>query len=72
MTDAHSRASHLAELAGVTLGKPVAVSEVLDEAAVYFGEDYLDGLGLGFNRRFGLYPEQFTVTVQVEVTYRIR
>jgi uncharacterized protein YggE len=65
MSDARSRASELASLAGVELGDVLSVSEVIGGGVMVYAERAMGGGG-------GIAPGELEMATQVQVTFAIR
>ena len=68
MTDARARAETLAELGGVTLGKPVSISESMGNGPIY---RYESGLTASADAATPIEPGELEITVTVSVIYEI-
>lgn len=73
LQDAKARAAQLAESIGVSLGEPIAVSELAGGGVVTFGAEFASARPMGGGGGGGppISLGELTVTVQVDVMYRV-
>ena len=71
LADAADRAQQLADALGMTLGKPIVVSELVGGFSPLFGVEAAMARGLGGGGGPPLSPGELTVQIQVDVMYAV-